>query len=271
MKIKITNKIYNIKSNLNKKICLISDLHYSDRRDIERLYKVLDNIKNIKPNYICITGDMIDKSKIYDEEIFINWLKKLSRICKVIISIGNHEFYIDKQHKIFELNKSFFKKISNIKNVYLLDNKSLIIDGIRFIGLTLPIEFYYDQYKSIDTLLDKFKLDKKYYNILLCHSPINVLNQDFNNKNIDLVLCGHMHGGVVPRFLRFIFKNRGIINPSKKLFPKYAYGLFKKDNTNIITTSGIKVLPSNKLTKLFNPEIAIIYLTFKKIKYNTIR
>lgn len=263
---KIINKIYNIDSDLNKSIVLISDIHYSSKKDIRVLNYVLDNIKKLKPNYICIPGDITDKSKINDEDLFINWLKKLSKICKVIISIGNHEFYMNKTKKIFGLNKEFLNKVSNIDNLYLLDNTNIIIDNINFIGVTHPIELYNNEsndLKEFDNNLKKLKTYKKYYNILLCHSPVNVVN---SNKlhNIDLVLCGHMHGGVVPNFMRKLFKTSGFINPHLKLFPNNVYGYVKRNNTNIIITSGIRVLPFKLINKLFNPEVVKINLTNQK-------
>lgn len=263
---KIINKTYNIKSNLNKSIVLISDIHYSSKKDIRVLNYVLDNIKNMKPDYICIPGDIIDKSKVNDQEIFINWLKKLSTICKIIISIGNHEFYIDKYKKEYGLNKQFFNKVSNIDNLYLLDNTNIIIDNINFIGLTHPIEFYFNESNNLEKFnnnIEKLKTYKKYYNTLLCHSPVNVVNSNKLN-NIDLVLCGHMHGGVVPNFMRIFFKNTGFINPDLRLFPKNVYGNIKRNNTNIIITSGIRVLPFKLINKLFNPEVVKINLTNKK-------
>ena len=266
IKKKIINKTYNINSNLNKKIVLISDIHYSTKKDIKILNCVLDNIKKIKPNYICIPGDITDKSKITDEELFIEWLKKLSIICKVIVSIGNHEYYVNKSKKEFNLNKEFFYKISKIKNLYLLDNKNNIIDNINFIGLTLPIELYFDESKKLNEFnkhLKKVKIYKNYYNILLCHSPVNVCNSN-NLNDIDLVLCGHMHGGLVPNFVRKTLKNTGFINPNFVLFPKNVYGYIKRKNTNIIITSGIKVLNIKLLNKLFKPEIVNVNLTNKK-------
>ena len=265
---KLIKKIYNINSDLDKSVVLISDIHYSNKKDIKVLNYVLDNIKKIKPNYICIPGDIVNKSKINDEELFVEWLRKLSNVCKVIVSIGNHEFYINKYKKIYGLNKSFFNKISSIDNLFLLDNKNIIIDGINFIGLTLPIELYFDESNKLDEFnkyLKKVKTNKKYYNILLCHSPVNVVN---SNKldNIDLVLCGHMHGGLVPSFVRKILKNTGFINPNFRLFPKNVYGLIKRNNTNVIITSGIRILPFKLLNKVFNPEVVKINLTNKKNK-----
>lgn len=262
---KVINKTYNIDSGLNKNIVLISDIHYKDKEDIKRLNYILENIKKINPDYICIPGDIIDKSRVEYEEVFINWLKRLSKITKVIISIGNHEFYMDTG--VYGLNKSFFNKVSNINNLYLLDNKNVIIDDINFIGFTIPIEYYKENYNSKDFIecLDKIKTYKKYYNILLCHSPINICNKDIlKNRNIDLILCGHMHGGVVPKFIRPILKNKGLISPNKKLFPKFAYGYLKINKTSIIITSGLRVLPFKNLNKLFNPEIVMINLTLLK-------
>lgn len=264
---KIINKTYNIESNLNKNIVLISDIHYSSKKDIKNLNYILDNIKKLKPDYICIPGDIIDKSEIDDEKDFINWLKILSRLSKVIISIGNHEFYINKQEKIFGLNKSFLEKLSNIDKVYLLDNKNVIIDNINFIGLTVPMKYYEenDSLNDFNKCLNSIKIYKKYYNILLCHSPINICDYEIlKDKNINLILCGHMHGGMVPKFMRKIFKNRGIISPKKRLFPSIAYGYLKIKNTDIIISSGIKVIPYKLINKFFRSEVVNINLTFKK-------
>jgi len=258
VKMKIINKVYNINGALNKIIVLISDIHYSNKKDIKRLNYILDNIKKIKPDYICIPGDITDKSQVQDENDFIKWLKKLSSICKVIISIGNHEFYINKHKKIFGLNRKLLKKISNIDNLYLLDNKNMIIDNINFIGLTVPIE-YYSNSKLFYKCIKNINTDKKVYNILLCHSPINICDYNIlKDKDINLILCGHMHGGVVPQFLRKILKNRGLISPNKGLFPKNAYGYLKIKNTNIIISSGIRILPFKLLNKLFRSEVVKI-------------
>ena len=234
---------------------MISDTHYYEKNDIKHLNKLLDKIKKLKPNYICISGDLTDTSRINDEKLLINWLKRLSKICKVVISIGNHELYINKKDNIYGLNYELFEKIEKINNVYVLDNKNIVLDNINFIGINLPIEYYYNSERNIDN--DKYfaeiKGNKKYYNILLCHSPINVLKSELlKDKNIDLILSGHMHGGVVPNILRRIIKHAGIISPAKKMFPKITYGNILKDNTNIIISSGITIFSNISNLKLLN-------------------
>lgn len=264
---KIVIKKYNISNKLNKKIVLLSDMHYYSKKDIYKLNKILDNIKKISPNYICITGDVIDNSNVLDMQELINWLKKLSNICKVFIIIGNHEFYYNKKKHIYKLNKNYLKCLNKIDNLYLLDNKNIIIDNINFIGLTLPIEHYNNKENSDEfkKYIEKIKLKKEYYNILLCHSPLNVVNE-IDNIHADLVLSGHTHGGMMPRLLRLILKHRGLISPQKEFFPKFVYGLIKKNNKNIIITSGVKILSESHtfnnylITNIFSSEIVEINL-----------
>lgn len=262
---KIVNKKYNIGNKLNKNIVLISDIHYYSKKDIKHLNKVLDKIKKISPNYICISGDIIDKSKVFDLELLINWLRKLSTICKVIIVLGNHEFYIDKKNNIYELSKDYIDSVKKINNLYLLNNENIIFDNINFIGLTLPIEHYTNKQESKEDFtkyIKNIKTNKNCYNILLCHSPVNICNEKILSKiNIDLALCGHMHGGLIPQGLRFIFKQRGLLSPQKKLFPNNVYGKIVYNNKNIIITSGIKVLSESHckyFKSVFSSEIVEI-------------
>lgn len=264
---KIVNKTYNLGNNLNKSIVLISDLHYYEKTQIKHFNKILDNIKKINPEYICVTGDIIDKAYVPNFDEFIIWVQQLTKITKVIAVLGNHEFYVNKRNNEFKLNKENINKIKKINNLYLLDNDNLILDNINFIGLTLPIEHYMYQNESkkdFKKYIKNIKTKKSCYNVLLCHTPINLVKEDIIKQiDIDLILCGHMHGGIVPNCLRKIFGNSGIISPSKKFFPKNVYGNIKKDNKNIIITSGITMLAKTHfrmLNKFLYSEIVKINL-----------
>lgn len=266
---KIINKKYNISCNLDKNIVLLSDIHYYSKKDLLRLNKVLDNIKNIHPDYICISGDFIDNANVVNFDLFIEWLTKLSLVAPIMMVLGNHEYYNEKG--IYKLNDKYIETLKTIKNIYFLDNNNKRIDNINFCGLTLPIE-YYEKEKQEDfkKYVKNIKSVKNCYNILLCHSPINISKDEIiKNVSADLVLCGHMHGGLVPRILRPLFKTKGLISPQKTLFPNNAYGNIKVQNKNIIITSGIKVLSESHfklLTNVFSSEIVEIKLESKNLK-----
>lgn len=268
---KIKNKIYNITGKINKKIVLISDIHYYSKKNINNLNKILDILKEIKPDYICIPGDIVDNSYILDEELLIIWFQKLSVISPVLISIGNHEYYINKKQKQFGLNKHILTKIKSVDNVFCLDNKNVLIDDINFIGITMPIKYYMEDGESKDSFikhLKKIQYNDKKYNVLLLHSPSNLLDKDITSMlKCDLVLCGHTHGGIVPCVLRPIFKDRGFINPQGKLMTRGCYGHIN-ESPNIIVTSGITTLshenPFNLFNNLFSSEVVVINIINKK-------
>ena len=54
-------------------------------------------------------------------------------------------------------------------------------------------------------------------------------------KDINLVLCGHTHGGLTPNFLQRYLKNRIFISPDKKkFFVNNGYGYLPLNNLDII-------------------------------------
>lgn len=268
IRLKISCQNYYIKSNFNSKIVLLSDIHYDNKNNLKHLYKVLNKIKKINPNYICIAGDFINRTDVSDISLFFKWLKDLGNITKVIIGIGNHDMVQFKKNYDCR-NDDIFLNIKAIDNVYLLDNTLKVFDNINFIGLTLPWKYYYIDgenpsciHKYIDSNL---KVRKDKFNILLCHSPYAVTKCNdidlFNNS--DLILSGHMHAGCLFKCFRKLFKGVGIFSPvphSRRLFSSDMYGYIK--NKNLIISSGITKLSDNtkikKLNNLFDSEITII-------------
>ncbi len=267
---KINRVYYQVKGNVDKRIVLLSDIHYYSKKDNKKLNRILDNLNNIDYDYLCITGDLIDERNIHDEEYLITFLKKLAKKSKIIISLGNHEYINGKDYSNY--NKVLFNNINKIRNVSVLDNDILNIDNINFIGLTLPGEYYYkynehnDNY-LIDYINKHIPFLKSGYNILLCHTPIRITKSKVFNKlnianNIDLVLSGHTHGGITPSILKKVLKGRGLIGPQIGILVKHSYGKYTINKTNFIISSGItKSSHANKLSFLdflFAPEITII-------------
>lgn len=266
MKIRI-NK-YNISNKYKKKIVLISDIHYCNKSNIKDLNILKEEIIKINPDYICIPGDIIDDKNIKDKDLLINWFKNLSENIKIFISLGNHDFYYNHTPDI-EYDDIFIK-LDKIKNIYVLDSKIHTEYKINFIGTTLPNDYYEldeDSSELIYYMNKKFnKLDNN-LNILLMHSPYQitkkqVLEEIKCHKNIDLILCGHMHAGLAFNFTKKILKGRGIISPKLKLFPKYCYGLHNIDNIKVIISSGIRKLSKSHklgfLNFLYDSEIIVI-------------
>lgn len=276
---KVFMKHYSITvDNIDKRIVLISDIHYCNDKEKPYLSALLNQLKEMTYDYLCISGDLLDKGKVEDEKWLLDWLEELGNLSKVMIGIGNHEQTSDAVKHEYAFDQKLYAKINKIKNVHVLDNDSYVDGSIRFIGVTLPLGYYYDYKENINYFISFMNnhFPEAYsnkFNILLCHTPRPFLKKDIVSKipflqNISLVLCGHMHGGLLPMPLWKLGRGMGLIGPFHTVFPKGAYGVFKRNNLIVVVSSGItKISQVHKLccfNSLFREEITNIYLQSKK-------
>lgn len=239
------------------KILHISDLH--SKRFGEGNKKLISKIQKINPDYIFMTGDIIDKREV-DVEKFVEELKPIFNNYTVYYSIGNHE-------KALGYNRYIkYLKCLEKNGVNVLNDESRYVDideSINIVGLNFKDNMRYEENKSEDIEVDKYltylrgksgQIDFNKLNILLSHDPLNF--KLYNKLGFDLIFSGHVHGGII-RFFKI-----GLLSPRRKLFPKYCYGKYVMENSTMFVSSGI-----GKATipiRLFNnPEISIITLKKK--------
>ena len=99
---------------------------------------------------------------------------------------------------------------------------------------------------------DEFKENSKdCYSILLHHQP-EYLESIMQDSNVDLVMCGHTHGGAVQ--IPFI---GGVFAPNQGFFPKYDKGEFDLYNTKMIVSAGLgDAYPILRMNN--RPEISVV-------------
>lgn len=263
-KIFITN--YEVSNNMNKKILLISDLHYYDQSMTSLLNTIYKKAMELEPNYICIAGDVVDERYIFDKEVLISFLKKLSSISPVMVCIGNHELKTKNEEDDF-YDKTLFDEIRNIENLHLLENETFETNDFSFTGLYFNSLSYKENKKGKraaskivnEHFLDGIHSDK--YKIVLSHSPYILINMKKSKlyKDADLILSGHTHAGISPLIMPRL-TGKVLISPAKHLFPSNSYGYLKNNKT--IVSSGIVRLshfnPFHKFNFLFKGEIVLI-------------
>lgn len=252
---------YKIDSKEDLIIAHFSDIHFAKRFNYKKLDIILKKMNELKPNYICITGDIVDDNKVTktkELDNLIDFLEKLSKISKVIVGLGNHDTYE---------NSKWYLRLKD--KVILLDNDSYQDEFAYFYGLTMNNSYYDHEDKNAHILLKKIKelrLTNK-FNILLVHSPINFDKEEImKNNKFDLVLTGHTHNGVMPHFVP---GNRGIIAPNKKILPNNVRNSFKSGNSKVIISGGITKLSLKAgIFHLFNPLFAsdLNYIYLKNVK-----
>lgn len=231
--IAITNYCVNNTKNVAKlKFVVITDLHNKEYG--EKNADLAELVKEQNPDFIAVCGDMVNRGDP-DTTKMKDVLEKLSKIAPTYCCLGNHER--DNAAKF----GTDFKSETNSTGAVLLDNeyikftkngKSVLIGGMS----DYP---YYEFYTPDDdvpsrTLWEEFaEKAKNNFTILLHHQP-EYIAEDAKKTDIDLIVCGHTHGGQIQ--LPFI---GGVIAPNQGLFPKYDKGEFDLDGTKMIVCAGL--------------------------------
>ncbi len=233
------------------KILHISDLHNKNFHG--RLY---NKIKDIKPNIIVITGDLIDRRRT-SVDIAVEFVEQIVKIAPVCYISGNHE----------QLSKSYNELRVELKklNVHILENSYLTLnnDGekIGIMGLTDPAINYTEGNNNnnnrnrvyAESIVKKlYENSDAEFNILLSHRP--ELFEIYKKQNVDLVFSGHAHGGQI----RIPFVG-GVLSPNQGFFPKYSEGMITEDDTTMVVSRGLgnSIFPF----RIFNrPELVVVAL-----------
>lgn len=227
---------------------LISDLHnkvYGNKND-----RVMDAINKINPDFIILAGDLVTSKEKEDMTPGIELVRALAGRYKIYYGLGNHE------SKIKQCTDRFGDKFSRLRagvegeNVIFLENDAVDIPeyNVRITGLDLDLDYF--AHFRIRPMEDGYldctlpKPDRKKCNLLIAHNPDYF--EDYAKWGADLVLSGHVHGGI----MRLPFLG-GVIAPSYKIFPKYDGGVFNTGNAKMLLGRG---LGSHTLPlRFFNP------------------
>ncbi|WGX74674.1 metallophosphoesterase [Paraclostridium bifermentans] len=245
----------------NFKIVQVSDLH--NKTFGKNNEKLLKEIHKEEPDIVVITGDLVEGDK-NNFHVSLNFLDELTKSYEVYHIIGNHEqkSLIKKYKKEYEL---YFKELSK-KPIINLENDKVIVNkdnsSINIFGLIIPLEkypYFFKNFKNRKEGLDKGfikkslgEINKNEYNVMLAHTPF--FFEDYSDYGADLVLSGHVHGGIIRLPIL-----GGVLSPNREFFPKYDFGNYKKDDTTMILSKG---LGGSKVLIRFNcrPEIVSITL-----------
>lgn len=248
-----TYKIITDKTKHSHRLIVLADLHGKEYgENNEKLLKAIDEQR---PTGILIAGDMLTAKPGVEFNHVLRFLGKLSEKYPIYYGNGNHEYRLKLYPDIYgDMGKEFEKGLNNI-SIFPLCNEStgLEDENIVIYGLEIDRE-YYKRGRKVNMQAEylKEKLgtpDRSKYNILLAHNPVYF--KTYANWGADLVVSGHVHGGM----MRLPFLG-GVVSPALVLFPKYSGGLYKEDNGTGTTATMVlsNGLGSHTLPiRIFNP------------------
>ncbi len=219
----------------NKKVVQICDLHLGHVFGKKFLSRVVSRVNEVKPEAVFITGDLFDgmDGNLAD---YVEPLNDVAAPSGIYFVTGNHETYLGVDKVYGTLAKT---------KVKILNDTSVDIDGLQILGVSFPEK---SETKDIETVVKNmanFNQDKA--SILLYHSPFEVARA--RRSGVSLMLSGHSHDGQAFPF--------GLL--TKIIFHGYDYGLHKKGDFTIYTSSGLGTWGPTMRT-FSRPEIVLITL-----------
>jgi predicted MPP superfamily phosphohydrolase len=227
------------------KVAHLSDLHIKNIGVREN--KILEILKEEKPDIILITGDIISHKGSYDPVLF--FLHQIKAPYGIYAVLGNTE-YSNENGSCILCHKEKSRSLKGKQYPLFLRNS---IVSLRINARTLDIVGVDDPVEKKSDLRSTLRGRNPHApSVLLAHSP--EIFDEASNDGIDLLLCGHTHGGqiFIVRYLRKIFP---LIDPSLE----FLEGFFQKGKTLMYVSRGIgsTLLPFRLGVK---PEIT--FLTF---------
>ncbi|MEI6080551.1 MAG: metallophosphoesterase [bacterium] len=220
-----TVKVHEIEIPVNKDVAglkgmifvQLSDLHLDTIKDEKWIDAVVKQVNALSPDFIVITGDLVDGRAIFHKEK-AEILKKLKSKYGVFGCLGNHEYYAGKDQAIsfirdanIDLLVNSGKTIANKIYIAGIDDSQ----GLRF-GSEGP------NFKKALTGADASK-----YVILLAHKPDYPNFKEAVSLGTDLMLSGHTHAGQIPPIDLIVY-----------LFYRHGNGLYFEGDHVGYTSSG---------------------------------
>ena len=176
-----------------------------------------------------------------DAVLLLEKLRELLKESEIFFSLGNHEMDLPEKTRTELLDR-----LSGI-GVNVLDNSSRIVcfggndeqESICFTGLTLPGSVYRNEkgsYWNLSAITRKVVKNcvgacAFHPCILLAHNPVGI--SAYARWGADLVLSGHIHGGIIR------IGEQGILSPERRFMPKLTKGLLHEGKCTMNISAGI--------------------------------
>lgn len=243
------------------RLAFISDVHNSVFGNNHCL--LLQTLERLKVDAVLVGGDVVVAKPGMPLKPAVSLVRQLSERFPLYYALGNHEYRLKIYPDVYGNAYQEYRESLKEYPIKWLENacvNTMICDiPFQIFGLELE-RCYFRRFRhpELDTQVIQNHLgkpDSRAYSILMAHHPGYA--QTYFDWGADLTLSGHFHGGVMR------LGNRGVISPDIRLFPRYCYGLYKKDHKRMIVSGGIgeHTIPF----RIFNPrELVVIDLDFNR-------
>jgi len=240
----VTVKTSKIPENIGRvRVVQISDVHLGLMVGKSRLKRILQKVRDARPDILVSTGDLVD-GRMDDLEMLTQMFQNTPAQYGKFAVTGNHEFYAGLDRALAFTEKAGFT---------MLRGEGLTVsDLLNVAGVDDPARKRYvpDRSASEKALFEKMPGEK--FTLFLKHQPV------IGSESLgwfDLQLSGHTHKGQIFPFNLF----------TKFFYPMHT-GLSKLNGNALLYTSRGSGTWGPPVRFLSPPEVTVIDITYKSIQ-----
>jgi predicted MPP superfamily phosphohydrolase len=218
----------------------LSDIHVGNFMKQDKLERYVQVVNGLKPDLVALTGDFIGSSPEFIPACAMA-LEKLEAREGVFACLGNHDYWVGPRSVARALAAAGVEVLRN-------EGRTLVVKGVplNIAGVDDPWRGRPDFDRALSMV------DPNAPTIMLCHQPD--LFPAAAQREIDLTLSGHYHGGQVK--LQFF----GFSVSPAHLISKFVEGLFTQGHSQLYVSRGIGITgPPVRLNA--PPEVTLLRLT----------
>lgn len=232
---------------------VLADLHNKKYGKNNQL--LLQAIEEQKPDAIWIAGDILTARPGKSLEPATELLQSLAEKYPIYYANGNHEHRIKLYPETYgDMAKQYAEALEELA-IQPLVNANMELPDLNMVVYGAEIDREYYRRFVIPHMEESYlteilgKPDEAKFNVLLAHNPDYF--PVYAEWGADLVLSGHVHGGMVR-----IPGWKGVVSPNVRFFPKYDGGKFEEGKSTMILSRGLGMhtIP----VRLFNPGELIV-------------
>ena len=225
------------------RVAVLTDLH--GRTFGEDNCELLSSVAQAAPDLIALTGDLIES----DEQLWVvaPLARGLADIAPTFYVTGNHEWTLTALDGLLTtLTDCGVTVLQNDFRTLSLSGQQIVVAGVDDPNgpkdMTTPEELVGQIRQQLGDP----------YILMLCHRNDGL--EDWAALDVDTVVCGHAHGGVIR-----LPGIGGLIGVDRQLFPDYTAGVYTLEGTDMAVSRGLGYSGVN--FRLFNrPELLIVTL-----------
>ncbi len=233
---KVTYELSSSKIDKDFHFLFLSDLHNKEYG--KRNEKLLAAIDACSPDAILIGGDLLTAHPKESVKPAAQFVKTVAAKYPVYYANGNHEQRLKLYPEVYgDMAQEYETLLGQIGVDRLVNEERTDKEhGVRIVGFEIDRRFY-KRFRKVAMPMgypaEILPADNgERYTILMAHNPAYF--PQYKQWGADLVLSGHVHGGVAR--LPLI---GGVIGTDFRLFPKYDGGRFDEDGCTMIVSRGL--------------------------------